>query len=206
MRSLAGAIQLLILGRDSPDAGKAAAWFPLVGAALGAAGAGVYLTAGPLPALACVAFWALAGRVVHERKLSYAVIALSVGARWLALDSFAGPSLLTACIAAQAVPRAAMVGLLWVSRPTGRGLGYALASTLTTPAALAALAEGVLAAFLCGARVGIVLMAGSILIANLAREYCYKRWGGVDGDCLGVTEQLLEIFILGVFACRACAW
>jgi hypothetical protein len=39
MRSLAGAIQLLILGRVSPEIGTAAAWFPLIGAALGAAGA-----------------------------------------------------------------------------------------------------------------------------------------------------------------------
>jgi cobalamin synthase len=99
-----------------------------------------------------------------------------------------------------------MVGLAWISRPAGNGLGYALASTLTTPVAVAALAQGVLAAFLCGPRAGVVLIAGAFLLARLTREYCYNRRGGVDGDCLGATEQLIEVFILALFACRACAW
>jgi adenosylcobinamide-GDP ribazoletransferase len=215
MRTLAGAIQFLTVGGIPSEPGKTAAWFPLVGAALGAAGAGIYLIAlralpAPIAALACVGFWAAAGRVLHEGRLVYAAVALSVLARWLALDYFAGPDILVACIAAQAVPRAAIVGLAWVSRPvsrpSGTGVGYALSSTLTTPAAIAALAQGVLAAFLCGARAGAVLIVGAFLIARLAREFAYKRWGGVNGNCLGATEQLLEIFILGVFACRACAW
>jgi len=99
-----------------------------------------------------------------------------------------------------------MVGLAWVSRPAGTGLGYALSSTLSTPTAVAALAQGVLAAFLCGARAGVVIIVGSFLIAKLARQYFYKRLGGVNGDCLGATEQILEIFILAMFACRACVW
>jgi cobalamin synthase len=28
----------------------------------------------------------------------------------------------------------------------------------------------------------------------------------VNGDCLGFTEQLLEVFVLVLFACRSCAW
>jgi adenosylcobinamide-GDP ribazoletransferase len=213
---LNSAIQLLILGRVPPEAGlppgKAAAWFPLVGAALGAAGAGIYLLVPPsFAALACVAFWTLAGRVLHESRLAYVLVAIGVLAKWLALENFAGsyfatPGILVVCVAAQAVPRAAIVGLAWVSRPAGTGLGYALSSTLTTPAAVAAIAQGILAAFFCGARAGAVLIAGTFLIARLAREYSYKRRGGVNGNCLGATEQLLEIFILTMFACRACAW
>jgi cobalamin synthase len=212
VKSFANAIQFLTLGRVAPETGKAAAWFPLVGAALGAAGAGVYLLvpssyARPLPALACVVFWAAAGRVLHEGRLAYAAVALSMLARWLALEHLAaGPGILVVCIATQAVPRAAIVGLAYVSRPAGTGLGYALSSTLRMPAAVAALAQGVLAALLCGVRAGVVLIVGSFLIVRLAREFAYKRWGGVNGDGLGATEQLLEIFILGVFACRACAW
>ena len=211
--AVVNAIRFLVLGRASPEPGKAAAWFPLVGAALGAVGAGIYLIVPSSYApLACVVFWTAAGRVVHEDRIVYAAVALSAIARWLALENFAGPDLLAVCIAAQAVPRAAIVGLAWVSRPAGTagpggtGMGYALSSTLTTPAAVAALAQGVLAAFLCGARVGVVLIVGCFLIARLAREFAYKRWGGVNGDCLGATEQVLEIFILAVFACRGCAW
>lgn len=216
MKTLASAIQFLTLGSVPSEIGKAAAWFPLVGAALGAAGAGVYLIAGPLgapvAALACVVFWTAAGRVLHEGRLVHTALALSMLLRWLALENFAGPGILVVCVAAQAVPRAALVGLAWISRPAGTGyregtgVGHALSSTLRTPAAVAALAQGVLAAFLCGARAGAVLIVGTFLIAKIAREYFYKRWGGVNGDCLGATEQLLETFILAMFACRACAW
>jgi cobalamin synthase len=71
---------------------------------------------------------------------------------------------------------------------------------------VASVAQGILAALLCGARAGGILIVGSFLIAKLTREYFYKRHGGVNADCLGVTEQLLEIFVLAVFVCQACAW
>lgn len=207
LRGLASAIQFLIFGRVSPGIGRAAAWFPVVGTALGAAGAGIYLIVPPpFGAFACVVLWAASGRILNEGKLIYGAAILSAVARWLALENFAeAPGILVVCIAAQAIPRAAVVGMAWVSRPAGTGLDYELASTLTTPMAIAAIAQGVLAAFLCGARAAVVLIVGSFLIAKLVREFFYKRRGGVDGDCLGVTEQLLEIFILAVFACRACA-
>src|ERR1035438_2612372 len=107
--------------------GKPAWWLPLLGAALGAAGAGIYLlTLRSLPpslaAFACVVFWTAAGRIPHEGQPPYAAIALGAAAKWLALDHvipdhLGGSNLLFVCIAAQAVPRSAMVGLAWVSRP-----------------------------------------------------------------------------------------
>jgi adenosylcobinamide-GDP ribazoletransferase len=242
MSSLTSAIRFLTIFRASGEPvapGRAAAWFPVVGAILGAAGAGIYLAAAralptSLAALACVAFWTAASGVLHEDGLAdvadalragrtrdhmltilkdsrigtfgAVAVVLSVLARWQALQYFTGPNILAVCMAAQAVPRAAMVGLAWTSRPVGTGLGYALASTLRTPAALAALVQGVIAAFLCGARAGVVIVAGSFVIVRLARTYFYKRIGGVNGDCLGATEQLIEIFILGLFACAVCSW
>jgi cobalamin synthase len=182
----------------------------------GGCGRGIYLIVPSSNApLACVVFWVVAGRALHERSpldpTMIAAAACGALARLLALNDFAAfyftaPGILAACIATQAVPRAAIVGLAWVSRPTGTGVGYALSSTLTTPAAVAALAQGVLAAFLCGARAGVVMIVGTFLIARFAREYSYQRWGGVNANCLGATEQIIEIFILAMFACRACAW
>jgi adenosylcobinamide-GDP ribazoletransferase len=242
MRGLLTAVQFLTIVRVSGEPvapGRAAAWFPLVGAALGAAGAGVYLAASralpaSLAALACVAFWTAASGVLHEDGLAdiadalragrtresmlvilkdsrigtfgAVAVILSILARWQALQYFSGPSLLAACMASQAVPRAAMVGLAWTSRPVGTGLGYALASTLGTPSAVAALAQGVFAAFLCGPRAGAVILFGSFFIVRMAQAYFYNRLGGVNGDCLGATEQLLEIFILALFACAVCSW
>ncbi len=229
---------LPVRGGDAPP-GRAAAFFPLVGAILGAAGAGVYLlTAKVFPvsiaALATVAFWIAISGVLHEDGLAdvadavragrtrgrvlsilkdsrigtYGSVAilLSVVARWQALEYLATPRVVETLIAAQAVPRAAMVAMAWCSRPAGSGLGYALASTLSTPAAVAAITQGAAAALLCGWRPGLAMIAGSVLIVQGARAWFYRRLGGVNGDCLGFTEQLIEIFVLLMFACRSCAW
>ena len=93
-----------------------------------------------------------------------------------------------------------MVALAWVSRPSGEGLGLAFTSSLTTTGALIAIAQGIALSMLPGWRPGLLVVAGAYLIVRGARAYFYKRIGGVNGDCLGATEQLLEIFILVVFA------
>ncbi len=242
MKGLLGAVQFLTVlplrgAYGSP--GRAAAFFPLVGAAMGAAGAGVYLLAqaafpAPVAALAAVTLWMAVGGVLHEDGLAdvadavragraqdrvlailkdsrigtYGAVAilLSVLARWQALEYLATPRVWEALIASQAVPRAAMVALAWCSRPAGSGLGLALASTLSTPAAIAAMAQGAAAALLCGWRPGSAMIAGVVLIVQAARAWFYKRVGGVTGDCLGFTEQILESFVLLLFACRSCAW
>ena len=217
MRNLVAAVQFLTILRvskqDAPP-GQAAAWFPVIGAALGAAGAGVYFAASrvlpsSLAALAVVAFWTAVSGVLHEDGLAdvadalragrtqermlailkdsrigafgAVAVALSLIARWQALDHLtAPPDLLTVCIASQAVPRAAMVALAWVSRPAGSGLASAFASTLSTPAALIAIALGFAAAMFCGFRAGVAMILGSYLIVRLARAYFYKRIGGVN--------------------------
>ena len=73
-------------------------------------------------------------------------------------------------------------------------------------AAVAAMAQGAAAALLCGWRPGFAMIAGSVLIVQASRAWFYRRIGGVNGDCLGFTEQLIEIFVLTMFACRSCAW
>lgn len=215
---------LPVRGGDAPP-GRAAALFPLIGAILGAAGAGVFLlTARALPisiaALATVAFWTAISRVPREDGVAGVAvltrsrigtvgaiaIVLSVLARWQALEYLATPRVLATLMASQAVPRAAMVAMAWVSRPAGSGLGYALASTLSTPAAMVAMALGAAAALLCGWRAGFAIIAGLVLIVQATQGWSYRRLGGVNGDCLGFTEQLIEIFILAMFACRSCAW
>ena len=194
--------------------GRAAALFPLIGAILGAAGAGVYLlTARAFPvsiaALATVVFWtAISGvpAILKDGRIrAYGAVAilLSVLARWQALEYLATPHILGTLIASQAVPRAAMVAMAWSSRPAAQ---YALACALSTPGAVAAIAMGAAAAFLGGWRPGLAMIAVSVLIVQAARAWCYKRIGGVNEDCLVLTEQVIEIAILTMFACRSCAW
>ena len=242
MRTFLGAVSFLTILRvagQPVSPGRAAMFFPLIGAILGAAGAGIYLAAAyvlpaSLAALLTVAFWTGISGVLHEDGLAdvadalragrsqetmlailkdsrigafgAVAIALSVLARWQALEHLATARVLEVCIAAQAVPRAALVAMAWVSRPAGTGLGHTFSHTLTTTTALVAMAQGVGAAFACGWRAGIVMVLGSYLMIRVARWLFYRRIGGVNGDCLGATEQLLEIFVLVLFTCRACAW
>jgi adenosylcobinamide-GDP ribazoletransferase len=242
IRTLLGAISFLTVipvgGKYAP-AGRTAIFFPLIGAMLGAAGAGIYLGLGrvlpsSIAALATVGFWSAISGVLHEDGLAdvadalragrtrekmvailkdsrigtYGAVAIvvSILARWQAVEHLATARVVECMIAAQAVPRASIVALAWVSRPVGTGLGQEFASTLTTPATLIAIVQGIIAAVISGIRPGITIILGSYLIVRAARWYFYRRLGGVNGDCLGATEQILEIFILVLFTCRACSW
>lgn len=219
--------------------GRAAAWFPLVGAALGAAGAVLFLGASralplSIAALLTVAFWTLISGVLHEdgladvadavragrtRERMFAILrdsrigafgavmlVLSLLARWQALQFLATPSLFAAIVASQAVPRSAMVALAWVARPAGTGLGASLAATLGTGTAVFAIAQGLVAAFATGWQSGLAISAGCVLLLRIVVVWFYQRLGGVNGDCLGFTEQVLEIWVLVLFTCRECGW
>ncbi len=236
MRTFLAAISFLTIipapGKDVPP-GRAALFFPLVGAMLGAAGAGIFFGAtrilpSNLAALMTVTFWTMISGVLHEDGLAdvadamragrtrekmlailkdsrigtYGAVAivLSLIARWQALLHVPAPRILAVCIVAQAVPRAAMVALAWLSRPSGDGLGLAFSSSLSTTGALIAIAQGIAASMLLGWRAGLLILAGAYIVIRGARAYFYKRIGGVNGDCLGATEQLLEIFVLILFA------
>lgn len=242
IRSLLGAISFLTIlpvhAKTAPP-GQSAAFFPLIGAAIGAAGAGIYIGLSraiptSIAALITVAFWVAITGVLHEDGLADAADALRAGrtpekmlailkdsrigtygaaaivfsivARWQAIEHLADPRVLIIFIAAQAIPRAVIVALAWVSRPAGTGLGLAFSSTLSTPVALIAIAQGLAAAFLCGPAAGVILIAISYIVLRLAQSYFYRRIGGINGDCLGATEQILEICVLLLFTCQACTW
>jgi adenosylcobinamide-GDP ribazoletransferase len=238
MRTFLAAVSFLTIipapGSNVPP-GRSAIFFPLIGAILGAAGAGLFIAANfvlpvSLAALFTVAFWTLVSGVLHEDGLAdvadamragrtrekmiailkdsrigtYGAVAilLSLVARWQALEHIPAARIIEICVIAQAVPRAALVALAWLSRPSGEGLGLAFCASLTTPGALIAIAQGLAASMLLGWRPGLLIVTGAYVIIRGARNYFYKRIGGVNGDCLGATEQLVEIFILVLFASK----
>jgi adenosylcobinamide-GDP ribazoletransferase len=236
MRTFLAAVSFLtvipVAGSDVPS-GRAAVFFPLVGAMLGAAGAGLFFAASfvlpaSIAALIAVAFWTIVSGVLHEDGLAdvadamragrtrekmlailkdsrigtYGAVAivLSIVARWQALEHVPTQHILLVSIVAQTVARAGIVALAWLSRPSGDGLGLAFCSSLTTAGAMIAIAQGLIASMLLGWRAGLLILLGAYLILRGARTYFYKRIGGVNGDCLGATEQFLEIYILILFA------
>lgn len=210
MRTFLGAVSFLTnirVTRHPAPPGRAAVFFPLIGAILGAAGAGIFLAASrvfpsSLAALLTVVFWALIAGVVHEGRIGYysaAAVLISSVARWQVVEHLAVSNLFAVFIASQAVPRAAMVVLAWVSRPAESGLGLELSSTLTTTVAIAAMVQGFAVAFACGVRPGVLIAIASYLVIRVARWYSYRRMGGVNADCMGGVEQILEILILALF-------
>lgn len=203
--------------------GPRAILFPLFGAVIGAIGAGVYFaalhlyssragTGAPiaLDALLVAALWGALAFVPHEHRrfgiTSAMVIAATGVVRWLAIDAQVSGRLLEVFIAAQTVPRAAMVAIAWASRPSGPGAGYAFSSSLTTPAALIAITEGAAAALLCGLRPGLAILAGAYVIIRAVRWFSYRYAGGVNADSFGATQLLIEMFVLLLFTCGACRW
>ena len=245
MAAFLGAVQFLTIvpvrGKTAAP-GRAALFFPLIGAILGAAGAGLYLALldilpAALAALGVLVFWTVATGGLHEDALAdvsdafgmprsrariltilkdsrigaFGALALLFSAlvRWESLTMFTllpRPLMIAAFIASQTVPRAAMAALGWTSRPVGEGLGYAFCSTLSTPIAVAAILEGVAAAFACGLKAGVILAGGTYFIVRIARWTFDARIGGVTGDCIGATNQIVEIFVLLLFTCRNCIW
>jgi adenosylcobinamide-GDP ribazoletransferase len=219
MRRILAAVSFLTIlkipGEPVP-LGESAIFFPMLGAVLGAIGAGIYAASARgmpayLAALLTVVFWAGISGVIHETAeggrigtLGTIALLLAVLIRWQLFEHLHTERFLQVCIAVQTVPRAGLVALAWVSRPVGTGLAAALCSTLTTPIAVAAILQGALAAFLCGLKPGLVIVIGTYLILRAARWYFYRRIGGINGDSLGATEQVLEISILALFTCADC--
>jgi adenosylcobinamide-GDP ribazoletransferase len=236
MRRLGGAVQFLtVLPIRAGDVSLAesAVFFPLVGAALGAATSGVYLLLAhalptPLSSLCGLLFLVLATGGLHEDGLAdvadafragrttekilailkdsrvgaFGALALifSILVRWQALSAL-GPHSTIDLIAAESLPRTALVVLSHIAKPVGTGLGSAMGTGLSRKVTLIAAAQGIGIAFLPGPWLALALLAGTAAIIWMARSYFHRRIGGVTGDCLGATAQVVECFCLLTFVC-----
>jgi adenosylcobinamide-GDP ribazoletransferase len=151
------------------------------------------------------------GRILEilkdPRVGSFGVLALvlSVCLRWQALPNVNTP-LLPSFVAAQAIPRAATVVLAYISRPAGNGMGAQFCEQISLLAVLAVIVQATAAALWCGWRPGLVILCltGAVIVSS--RIYFDRRLGGITGDCLGATAQIVEITILFVLACQNCSW
>jgi adenosylcobinamide-GDP ribazoletransferase len=124
----------------------------------------------------------------------------SILVRWQALNALGAPSTI-ALIVSEAVPRTALVVLSHIAKPAGSGLGSALGTGLSRNETLVSAAQGVALAFLAGPWLALALAAGTAAIVWIARSYFHRRIGGVTGDCLGATGQLVECYCLLTLLC-----
>jgi adenosylcobinamide-GDP ribazoletransferase len=233
MRQFLGAVQFLTIvpvpGGTAPH--RAAFFFPLVGAALGAAAGGVLWAAAQVLPSSIAALLALLFLIVvtgglHEDGLAdvfdafragrpperilailkdsrigtYGALAIVMAslARWQAIDAL-GDRAFAALAAAAGASRGGMVLLAYVSKPAGEGLGKAFVAGLSGPAAILAALQAAALGFLCGPVDGAAALAGNALAVLLLRAWFHRRLGGVNGDCLGATCQILEVQTLLIF-------
>lgn len=130
---------------------------------------------------------------------------LALFLRWQALPSIQTP-LLPSFVASQAIPRAGLVILGYVARPVGSGMGLRFCRHLTAQVVFAVSMQGVLAALWCGVRPGLAIVCIGAAIVVAARLFFDRRLGGINGDCLGATAQVMEVAILLLLACANCSW
>jgi adenosylcobinamide-GDP ribazoletransferase len=123
--------------------------------------------------------------------------------RWQSLSLIAVHTV-PALAAALALSRAAMVAMLWSTPPAGSGRAVEMSDSLTTRAALGAIAQGIAFTLWPGGRIAPLLLGGTVLLVLLARKYFLRRIGGVTGDCLGAVGQIVETWCLVVYTCRPC--
>lgn len=123
--------------------------------------------------------------------------------RWQALSAIAVEAI-PALAAALALGRAAVVALLWATPPSGSGSAMTMSRSLGSGTAALVIVQAIAFGMWPGARPASFLLGGSVLIVLLARRYFLRRIGGVTGDCLGATEQIVETWCLVVYTCRPC--
>ena len=229
LRAAVGFLTRVPVGRvEAADVARGAVAFPIVGAAVGAAAAGVALLVHPPLSPAVAAALAVAAGTVltgalHLDALADTADAVGASTRERALEimrdsrigSFGAATLgldllLRVTVVAQLLG-GSLLGPLIAAGALSRGASVELAAVLP----YARVGEGVLnrrGSSLAGVVLAIVIAAvalrtnavaviGSVAVVTGVLGALYRRWlGGVTGDTLGATSELAELTALLVAA------
>jgi adenosylcobinamide-GDP ribazoletransferase len=232
-----GAIQFLTIvpvRQATATAGASALFFPLLGGAIGCAGAILFVGLReilpiPVAAVIVLAFWAAVTGGLHEDGLADVADAFRAGRsreRILSIlkDSRIGAHGAVALILFTALRLAALSALIAPSLmclaaifAVSRAAVVALA-WLTPPVGAglgwqfsqdltSATSIAVLVQVAMVAAVtptGALLLWGVCLIVLAAKVYFSRRIGGVTGDCLGATAFVVETWGLVLYSCQRC--
>lgn len=134
---------------------------------------------------------------------TYGAVALmlSVVLRWQAVADGTINAPYALAIAA-ALSRAAMVVLAGTTPAVGEGMGQIFASGLSRPILVITATEAVALSLLIGWRLSLLLSGATLFVGIVARRRFIRGIGGVNGDCLGATCQVVETINLLLLACR----
>jgi adenosylcobinamide-GDP ribazoletransferase len=232
LRAAIGFLTRVPVSARSDGVATSLAWFPVVGALIGLAGAVAYAAAllvlPPLlaAALATAALVVLTG-ALHEDGLAdsadawggastreaalrilddpahgtYGVVTLVLCLllRVFALAAMTAAAALVILPTVHALSRAAMVGVLATTppaRPTGLGASYAAFASRRTLAV--ALASALILGLSLIGPPALVFVAVAGAGGWLVRRLALRSIGGVTGDVLGATQQVIEVAVLVV--------
>jgi adenosylcobinamide-GDP ribazoletransferase len=132
---------------------------------------------------------------------AYGALALivTVAMRWQALaQTNLNPVLGMA--AAVALSRASLVALAGIAPAVGDGMGAAFARSCSHAIVLLSVTEAVVITLLVDLRYATAMILASAFVVLLARIYFMRRLGGVNGDCLGATCQVVETVNMVILA------
>jgi adenosylcobinamide-GDP ribazoletransferase len=136
---------------------------------------------------------------------TYGAVALivSIAVRWQALaQTRVNP--VAGLVAALALSRASLVGLAATAPPAGTGMGRAFAADCSSTALSLVAVQTIALLGLCSIfmdwRYTLEMLAASVVTTLVARVYFLRRLGGVNGDCLGATCQVVEAVNLVILA------
>jgi adenosylcobinamide-GDP ribazoletransferase len=213
-------LTVIPIGGNAAAPGESAVFFPVTGALLGASAGALLWTfgGGSLGALLALTYLITVTGCLHEDGLAdiadavragrsqekifailkdsrigtYGAVALivSIIARWQAL-ALCRINPIYGMAAALGLSRTALVILAATTQPVGIGLGRSFASNISRAALLAAVGQSMVIAFTTG-RQGIAMLLATSAVIALARIWFLRRLGGVNGDCLGATCQVVE--------------
>jgi adenosylcobinamide-GDP ribazoletransferase len=237
IRRFLGAVQFLttapIRGWTAPP-GQCVAFFPIVGGAIGYAGALLLMGTRQfvdtsVSAALVLTFWALATGGLHEDGFADVADAFRAGRpreRILAIlkDSRIGAHgalalILITLLRWESLSTLAAPPLLSLPATFAVSRGAMVALAWVTPPAGAGLAVefskhmnsaaailALLGSFVaaCFAPAGLLLAWGAFVIVVLARIFFMHRIAGVNGDCLGATALLVETWGLALYSCPRC--
>jgi len=132
-------------------------------------------------------------------------LVLSIGLRWEAMSELAHP--VAGLAAAIALSRASLVVLAGITPSLGAGMGSAFALGCTRSAINVVAAQVfivvLVAAWFIGVWPALAMLTAWLLIILLARQFFLRRLGGVNGDCLGATCQVVETINLLILSCHS---
>ena len=153
---------------------------------------------------------------------TYGAVALilSVAVRWQAMAEMAQPmpqlmaqpmaqlmaQPVAGLAAAVSLSRMSLVALAGIAPAVGSGMGQAFAldcsRKVVSLVVVQAVAMAGAAVWFTGWRPALAMIAATALVVLLARAYFVRRLGGVNGDCLGATCQVVEMVNLVILAWR----